>query len=63
MYICLCKGITDKQLDEIIDQHQGCRRRVARTMGLDKSCCGRCTAQLPDLIFRRMCESIPLSAP
>jgi len=62
MYICLCKGITEKQLDEIIDQHQGCRRRVARTMGLDKRCCGRCTAQLPDLISSRMAKGSFLPA-
>ncbi len=54
MYICLCKGISEAQFDEIIDQHQGCLRRIAKTMGLDESCCGRCEELLPELIANRV---------
>lgn len=50
MYICLCKGVSEAQLLDIIAREPGSCERVKQEMGLDESCCGRCEAQLEELI-------------
>lgn len=51
MYICLCKGIRESEFEEIVSRHEGDAQCVQRSMGLDESCCGRCEANLEDLIL------------
>jgi bacterioferritin-associated ferredoxin len=50
MYICLCKGITETELGNMVARHSGSWEGVKRELGLDESCCGRCEAQLEELI-------------
>jgi bacterioferritin-associated ferredoxin len=50
MYICLCRGLTEAQFERIVLRHCGSCDRVKQEMGLDESCCGRCEAQMEDLI-------------
>jgi len=50
MYICLCKGITETELWEMVARHSGSWEGVKGELGLDESCCGRCEAQMEKLI-------------
>lgn len=50
MYVCLCKGITETELWDMVARHAGSWEGVKRDLGLDESCCGRCEAQMEDLI-------------
>ena len=50
MYICLCKGITEAELWDMVARHAGSWEGVKRELGLDESCCGRCEVQMEDLI-------------
>lgn len=50
MYVCLCKGITETELWDMVARHAGSWEGVKRELGLDESCCGRCEAQMEDLI-------------
>jgi len=50
MYICLCRGITEAQFQDMVARQAGSCERVKREMGLDDTCCGRCEAQMEELI-------------
>ncbi len=50
MYICLCKGITETEFLDIATRHTGSWEAVKCEIGLDESCCGRCEAQMEELI-------------
>jgi len=50
MYTCLCKGVSEAQLLDIIAREAGSCDRITQEMGLDESCCGRCEAQLEEII-------------
>lgn len=50
MYLCLCKGITETQLLEMLVRHPGSREGLMQEMGLDNECCGRCEAQLDETV-------------
>lgn len=51
MYVCLCRGVTESQLQEMIARQSGSCEAVKRAMGLDETCCcGRCEAQIEELI-------------
>ena len=54
MYVCLCKGVNEAQLMDMIERQSGYCERVKQEMGLDEDCCGRCEAQLEELIGRLM---------
>ncbi len=43
MYVCLCKGITDKQIRETVNQGAQSFREVRRQLDL-ASQCGKCGA-------------------
>lgn len=50
MYVCLCKGITETQLFDILARHPGSPKGVIQAMGIDDECCGRCEAQLDEIV-------------
>ncbi len=50
MYICLCKGISEAQLLDMIARHSGSCDSLKQEMGLDGECCGRCEAQLDEIV-------------
>ncbi len=50
MVVCLCKGVREAELEDMVVRHSGSLEAVKRAMGLDESCCGRCEAQLEELI-------------
>ncbi|AKH68833.1 bacterioferritin-associated ferredoxin [Spongiibacter sp. IMCC21906] len=50
MYVCLCKGITDKQIREAIDEGADSFRQVRRELDLASQCgkCGSLARQVYD---------------
>ncbi|MEK6804593.1 MAG: (2Fe-2S)-binding protein [Nitrospirota bacterium] len=50
MYVCLCKGIREAEFQNIAIRHAGAPEAIRYAMGLDESCCGKCEAQIDDLI-------------
>lgn len=58
MYICLCKGIREAEFCELLTRHRACPQAVKCAMGLDASCCGRCEANLDEMI-REVVDVVP----
>ena len=52
MFICLCKGIKESEFSTLATRHGTCLEAMRQAMGLDKSCCGRCEANLETMIRR-----------
>jgi bacterioferritin-associated ferredoxin len=50
MYVCLCRGVTEAQFQSIVLHLCGACEGIKQEMGLDESCCGRCEAQLEEII-------------
>lgn len=38
MYICICKGVTDKQLEEKYIQYQGNMKQILKSLGVGSDC-------------------------
>jgi bacterioferritin-associated ferredoxin len=51
MYICLCKGITDSQVRNVLREGVVCAEALAARLGIDRDdCCGRCLSGISDLL-------------
>ena len=48
MYVCLCKGITDSQINQAIDDGASSMRDIVDQLGVATQCgkCGQCAKQL-----------------
>ena len=53
MFLCLCRGIRDWEFNNLVTRHGTCPIAVARAMGLDENCCGRCEANMEEMIRNR----------
>ena len=53
MFLCLCRGIRDGEFNELVTRYGACPIALARAMGLDEDCCGRCEAKIEDMIQSR----------
>ena len=49
MYVCLCKGITDKQIKLAIQDGANSMRQLNRCLGVGGQC-GKCTRQARDIL-------------
>jgi len=49
MLVCICKGITDKTIEDEIFNGASGFGEIRRTLGLG-SCCGQCASYAKDLI-------------
>jgi bacterioferritin-associated ferredoxin len=47
MYICVCKGITDKELEEQYLLHQGNTHQILKALGVGSEC-GICLTEAID---------------
>ncbi|AJD47803.1 bacterioferritin-associated ferredoxin [Isoalcanivorax pacificus W11-5] len=56
MYVCLCKGITDGQIREAVDQGCDSLRDLRRELGV-ASQCGKCARQARGVIREARTES------
>ncbi|ADE14601.1 BFD domain protein (2Fe-2S)-binding domain protein [Nitrosococcus halophilus Nc 4] len=48
MYVCICRAVTDKQLQEAISEGTNNLRDLRRQLGVVSSCgkCGRCVREI-----------------
>lgn len=49
MYVCICQGITDRQIIDAIAQGHDSTAAIAATLGAG-SCCGRCCETVENLV-------------
>lgn len=49
MYVCVCKGITDRQIRQAIDNGAGSYRAVRECLGVATQC-GKCGCQARDIV-------------
>ena len=51
MYVCLCKGLTEADIQRAIGQNGRASATVTAALGLDdEAACGRCLRDIDDLI-------------
>ncbi|MFO0773051.1 MAG: (2Fe-2S)-binding protein [Nitrospiraceae bacterium] len=51
MYVCLCKGLTDRDVQQAGRQGTVTRAALIATFGLkDPGCCGRCAKNIRELV-------------
>ncbi len=50
MYLCLCKGITDRKMQCALSKHGSDPDSLITAFDLDRDCCGRCAENIEDLI-------------
>lgn len=53
MYVCLCKGITDKDLERVVDAGANSLRSARKMLGVS-SVCGSCASQATEIINNRI---------
>ncbi len=49
MYVCLCKGITDSQIRDAVDNGAESVRAVRDCLGASSQC-GRCVSQVREIV-------------
>lgn len=51
MYVCLCKGLTESDVQDAARTGQVCPETLKICFGLeDEDCCGRCAKNIDDLV-------------
>jgi bacterioferritin-associated ferredoxin len=49
MYVCLCRGITDQDIKDAVENGAGSYREVREMLDLG-TCCGRCAPEARSII-------------
>ena len=49
MYVCLCKGVTDTQVRQAVEEGHDTMRKLNKTLGVGSQC-GRCACFAKELI-------------
>ncbi|MDX1498005.1 MAG: bacterioferritin-associated ferredoxin [Salinisphaeraceae bacterium] len=64
MYVCLCKGITDKHIRDAVDNGAGSFRQVRRDLDLASQCgkCGTLARSIYDEYLKNFDESLCYAA-
>ncbi len=68
MYICVCKGIKESDVESLGRAGITCPQQLAATLGIDDedNCCGRCLNNIADLVtiasqeHERLCTSVQI---
>jgi len=67
MYICVCKGIKESDVEDLGRAGVTCPKQLAATLGIDDDdACGRCLDKIYDLVsiasieHKRHCTSVPV---
>ena len=51
MYVCLCKGLTEADVQQVGRTGRVCPEKLKACFGLeDDDCCGRCARNIHDLV-------------
>ncbi|MCW8127073.1 bacterioferritin-associated ferredoxin [Microbulbifer halophilus] len=61
MYVCICKGITDRQIKEAVYDGSTSVKTLRRHLGVSSQC-GRCAELTQELIEETMAGSVIASA-
>ncbi|WP_444893084.1 bacterioferritin-associated ferredoxin [Microbulbifer sp. JMSA004] len=61
MYVCICKGITDRQIKEAIYDGSTSVKALRRQLGVSSQC-GRCAEQTKEIIDETMSGGMVSSA-
>lgn len=61
MYVCICKGITDRQIKEAVYDGSTSVKALRRHLGVSSQC-GRCAELTQELIEETMAGSVIASA-
>jgi len=62
MYVCVCKGITEKQIQDAVEEGTTSLRGLRLQLGV-ASQCGRCADCACDVIKQAQCKEHPKSNP
>lgn len=60
MYVCLCKGITDRQISAAVHDGAHSLGKLRKTLGV-ASQCGKCTSLTREILDETL-QEIPLTA-
>lgn len=60
MYVCLCKGITDRQIQDEICKGACTMRELYKRLGI-ASTCGKCGEQTRQLLIQSLSQNPPSS--
>ncbi|QEI11679.1 bacterioferritin-associated ferredoxin [Cellvibrio japonicus] len=60
MYVCLCKGITDRQIKTAIDDGACSMGKLRKTLGVATQC-GKCSASTRELLAESKAEAAMLN--
>ena len=61
MLVCVCNGISDKDIDSAMQQGASSYGELRRSLGL-ASCCGQCASYAKDLVNEKIAENQAASA-
>lgn len=53
MYVCMCHGITDRQIRRAVDQGARCLGEVQMSLPVG-ACCGRCVDSAREIVRERV---------
>jgi bacterioferritin-associated ferredoxin len=56
MYVCICHGITDRQVRQAVDDGANSMRQLREQMPIG-SCCGRCLGTAKEILNDRRAEN------
>lgn len=56
MYVCLCKGITDRQIKAAIDDGANSIGQLRKNLGV-ASQCGKCSVMTREILQETLCET------
>ncbi len=57
MYVCLCKAVTDSQLETAINQGLCSRKQLAECLGVGGDC-GKCNKDIHALLTEKQCRHL-----
>ena len=65
MYICVCKGIRESDVEDLGRAGVTCPKKLAAALGIDDEddCCGRCLDNISDLVTIASIEHARHSTP
>lgn len=61
MYVCICKGITDRQIKEAVYDGSTSVKALRRNLGVSSQC-GRCTELTQEIIEETMAGGVVAAA-
>lgn len=61
MYVCICKAVTDSQLETAINEGLCTRRQLFECFGVGSDC-GKCNKEIRELINNKQTSNLAVAA-